>query len=310
MNESLHKYMKVGIIQPMLYPMPHFCAEASLREILMDEFWDAVEVPPMGDAPTRTRMRRMIETAGVVTSYVCPPRLFNTGQNINHLDKNERAIAVANAKVGIDEAYDYGSWDLSIVSGKFEQATKQDSYKALTDSISELCEYAKKGGDLKIALEIFDYDVDKCVLIGPAHEAASFAKEIRKKYDNFGLLLDHGHLPLTNETPKEAVNAVREHLIHAHLGNNLSRDLPRDTPSYGDQHPRFGFPGGAIGEAELADFLTQLLKVGFLNIKDPPIVSFEVKPQGAGTLPGYEDNRLVMANVKRMLNRAWSLVEL
>ena len=310
MYESIHKYMKVGIIQPMLYPMPHFQAEDSLRIILQDEFWDAVEVPPMGDAPTRARMRRMVDTAGVITSYVCPPRLFNTGQNLNHLYKAERLKAVANVKVGIDEAYDYGARDISIVSGKFEPATKHESYKALTDSVSELCQYAKSNGDLKIALEIFDYDVDKCVLVGPAAEAAAFAGEIRAKYDNFGLLLDHGHLPLTHETPEEAVNAVKDYLIHAHLGNNVSSDLPRDTPSYGDQHPRFGFPGGAIGELELADFFTQLLKIGFLNHKDPPIVSFEVKPQGAGTFDGYEDSTLVMANVKRMLNRAWSLVEI
>jgi len=300
--------MKVGIIQPMLYPTAYFRAEDSLREILQDEFWDAVEVPPMGDAPTRTRMRRMIDTAGVVTSYVGPPRLFGTGQNLNHLDKTQRMKAVENIKQGIDEAYDYGSQDISIVSGQFEQSTKSESYKALAESVSALCAYAKANGDLKIALEIFDHDVDKCVLIGPAREAAAFAKEISAAYDNFGLLLDHGHLPLTRESPVEAVTAVKEHLIHAHIGNNLRCDLPRDTPSFGDHHPRFGFPGGAIGEAELADFLGQLLKIGFLNPQCPPIVSFEVKPQGAGTMHGYEDSSLVAANVKRMLRRAWALV--
>lgn len=310
MVESLHKYMKVGIIQPMLYPTAHFRAEDSLREIIQDEFWDAVEMPPNGDAPTRARMRRMVETAGVVTSYVAPPRLLGAGQNLNHLDKAERAKAVANVKVGIDEAYDYGSQDISILAGKFEQSTKQDSYKALVESVSELCEYAKSKGDLVIALEIFDYDVDKCVLIGPAPEAAAFAKDIRGKYNNFGLLLDHCHLPLTHETPEQAVGAVKDYLIHAHIGNNVKCDVPRDTPSFGDNHPRFGFPNGANGEAELTDFLTQLLKAGFLNPKKPPIVSFEVKPQGAGTMLGYEDSTLVAANVKRMLNRAWSMVEL
>lgn len=146
------------------------------------------------------------------------------------------------------------------------------------------------------------------MIIGPAGDAAKFAGEVREDYDNFGLLLDHCHLPLTHETPEYAVNAVKDYLIHAHIGNNVDPSLPKDTPSYGDQHPRFGFPGGANGEEELADFLRNLLKVGFLNEKNPPILSFEVKPQGAGTMAGYEDPALVAANVKRMLNRAWALV--
>ena len=308
MIESIHKYAKVGIIQGMLYPTGDFRAEDTLRELLMDEYWTAIEVAPMGDAATRKRMRRMIETAGVVTSYVGPPRLLGAGQNLNSLDPAERQKAVDNLKVGIDEAYDYGCVDMSIFSGKFEPEKKAEYLKALEESVSELCDYAKSKGGLKLAMEIFDYDVDKKVLIGPADEAAAFARTICENYDNFGLLLDHSHLPLTHETPEFAVNAVKDYLIHAHIGNNVKCDMPKDSPAYGDQHPRFGFPGSANGEAELADYLSNLLKVGFLNAENPPILSFEVKPTGAGTMPGYEDPALVAANVKRMLNRAWALV--
>ncbi len=308
MQESMNKYFKVGIIQGMLYPTPDFRVEDTLRGLLMDEFWDAVELPPMGDAMTRKRIRRMLDISSVTSSYVGPPRLFGAGLNLNSLDKDERAKAVATLKTGIDEAYDYGCIDMSIVSGKFEKDKKDDYLKALEDSVSELCQYAKDNGSLKIALEIFDYDVDKCVIIGPAPDAASFAAKIRGSYDNFGLLLDHCHLPLTHETPEFAINAVKDHLIHAHIGNNVKAEAPKDSASYGDQHPRFGFPNGANTETELADFLRNLLKVGFLNAENPPIVSFEVKPQGAGTMAGYEDPELVSANVKRVLKRAWALV--
>ena len=42
------------------------------------------------------------------------------------------------------------------------------------------------------------------------------------------------------------------------------------------------------------------MKVGFLNPKNPPILSFEVKPWGD------EDPELVIANAKRTLNEAWA----
>jgi hypothetical protein len=45
-----------------------------------------------------------------------------------------------------------------------------------------------------------------------------------------------------------------------------------------------------------------LLQIGFLNEKNPPIVSFEVKPFGD------EDPEVVIANAKRTLNMAWSKV--
>jgi hypothetical protein len=45
-----------------------------------------------------------------------------------------------------------------------------------------------------------------------------------------------------------------------------------------------------------------LLQIGYLNEKDPPILSFEVKPFGD------EDPELVIANAKRTLNLAWAKV--
>jgi hypothetical protein len=73
-------------------------------------------------------------------------------------------------------------------------------------------------------------------------------------------------------------------------------------PGYGDSHPRFGFPGSENDVDELTEYLRVLLKVGFLNKENPPIVSFEVKPFGE------EDPELVIANAKRVLNMAWAKV--
>jgi hypothetical protein len=84
------------------------------------------------------------------------------------------------------------------------------------------------------------------------------------------------------------------------MGNAVVRD--KALPAYGDQHPRFGFPGSENDVDQLVDYLKTLIKVGYLNNKNPAILSFEVKPVG------NEDPDLVIANAKRTLNQAWARV--
>ena len=73
--------------------------------------------------------------------------------------------------------------------------------------------------------------------------------------------------------------------------------------AYGDQHPRFGFPNSANDVEELLDFLRILKNEGFFNKDNPYVLSFEVKPWGD------EDPAIILANSKRVLNRAWALLE-
>ena len=158
----------------------------------------------------------------------------------------------------------------------------------MVTSTSELCSYAETKGGLRIILEIFDYDVDKKSLIGPAPLAARFAEEIRREHENFGLMVDLSHLPLLRESSAEAVIPVKDYLVHAHMGNAVVKDPGFDA--YGDNHPRFGFPGGANDVDEVVEYLKVLLSIGFLNTDDPPVLSFEVKPWGevGHTAPGWE----------------------
>jgi len=102
----------------------------------------------------------------------------------------------------VDEAYEIGAKSLAFLSGKDPGEGERDqAFKLLISSINEICEYAKSKGDLRIALEIFDREIDKKCLIGPANEAKMVAEEVRKEFDNFGLMVDLSHLPLLKETP-------------------------------------------------------------------------------------------------------------
>ena len=153
---------------------------------------------------------------------------------------------------------------------------------------------------MPICCEVFDYDIDKRALIGPAALAARYAGEIRRDYGNFGLLVDLSHIPMIHETIEESILPVKDYIIHAHMGNCVVK--APSLPAYGDAHPRFGFPGGENDVEELVEYLRVLLNIGFLRQDRRPIVSFEVKPFGD------EDPDLVVANAKRVLNRAWEMV--
>lgn len=303
MNEPIRKYMKVGIIHFMAYPAV-IKGEGpileTLKKIAVDDYFDVVEITWIKDVAVRKQARKLLETSNISIAYGAQPRLLVTGQNINDLDSSARKIAVENIKAGIDEAYEMNAIGCAFLSGKYVESSKDDAYKALLESTEELCVYAKSKGNMPIFHEIFDYDVDKKSLIGPAALAKKYAEDICCKHDNFKLMADLSHLPLCRETPKESLYPIKDYLGHIHIGNCVCK--ASNLPAYGDVHPRFGFPDSANGVDELVAFLKTLFEIGYLNGKTRPVVSFEVKPFGD------EDPDLVIANAKRMLNLAWAIL--
>ena len=303
MNESLHKFMRVGILHFMAYPETLKGGGPiveTIRKIALDDYFDVVEISLIKDPATRKAVKKILETAHMAAAYGGQPLLLSKQLNINDTDEKGRQDAIAALKEGIDEAYEMGAEGFAFLSGKYDKNTIEEAYQALLKSTREICAYAKSKGKMKIILEVFDYDIDKKSLIGPASLARRYAADICKEYDNFGLMVDLSHLPLIRESSEEAILPVREYLVHAHIGNCVVKS--KELAAYGDQHPRFGFPGSENGIAEVAEYLRVLLKTGFLNEKNPPILSFEIKPAPD------EDPDLVIANAKRVLNRAWALV--
>jgi sugar phosphate isomerase/epimerase len=303
MNEPIAKYMKVGLIHFMAYPETmrgEGAIEATLKKIAVDSYFQAVEVSWIKEAAVRKRVQKMLAVSHLTVAYGSSPRLLTTGLNINDTDEAGRLEAVATLKAGIDEACELNAVGFSFLSGKYEASRQEEAYRALVNSTKELCAYAKTKGKIRLALEVFDYDVDKKSLIGPADLAQRYAAEIRKEYDNFGLLIDSSHIPLLHETVAESVIPVQDYLIHAHMGNCVVKNP--GFAAYGDAHPRFGFPNGENDVDQLVEYLRVLLQIGFLNPDNPPIVSFEVKPWDE------EDSDLVVANAKRTLDLAWARV--
>ena len=147
---------------------------------------------------------------------------------------------------------------------------------------------------------MFDYDMDKAALIGPAPYAAQFAADMRMTHSNFGLLVDLSHFPTTYETSRFVVRTLRPYITHFHFGNAV---VKKGCDGYGDLHPRFGYPNSANDTMELLDYLRVLKQEGFFDAENPYVLSMEVTPR-----PG-EDEGIVLANTKRVLNRAWAALE-
>ena len=304
MQESMYKFMKVGLIHFMAYPQVMIGEGPileTLQKIAEDDFFTAVEVSWIKDTKVRDKAKKLLEMSHLTVAYGAQPRLLINNLNLNSFNEEERKMAVREIKAGVDEAYEIGAKCLAFLSGKDPgEEGREQARKLLVSSIKEICGYAKSKGDLGITLEIFDQEIDKKCLIGPANEARKLAAEVRKEYDNFGLMVDLSHLPLLGETPTQAIIPVKDYLVHAHMGNCIMRD--KEHLGYGDQHPRFGIIGGENDVKELTEFLKVLLDIGFLNHQNSPIVSFEVKP-----LAG-ESSEVVIANAKRVLREAWARV--
>ena len=219
--------------------------------------------------------------------------------NPNDVDEEGRKKAEATLIEAIDEAEYFGAKGIAFLAGKWEEETKDFQYEQLLKTTLSLCAYAAEK-NMMIELEVFDYDVDKASLIGPAPLAAKFAADVRTKYPNFGLLVDLSHFPICHESAKDVIRTCRPYITHLHYGNAVADP---DAEGYGDLHQRLGYPNSANDIPELVDFLQVLKEEGFFNEKNPLVLSMEVQPTKE------EDEEIILANTKRCLRRAWALVE-
>lgn len=297
MRESIHKYFQIGTISWMSYPNRDVLEV--IQKVASDDFFDALEIPTKMDDETRAKAAKMLAEGHVKVCCGAQPRLLGPKLNPNDVDEEGRKKAEATLIEAIDQAEELGAKGIAFLAGKWAPETKDLAYEQLLKTTRNLCDYAAAKG-MNVELEVFDFDMDKAALIGPAPYAAKFAADMRTTHNNFGLLVDLSHFPTTYETSKFVIQTLRPYITHFHIGNAVVKE---GCEAYGDQHPRFGFPNSANDTAELVDFFKVLKEEGFFNAENPYVLSFEVKPWGD------ENDEVVVANTKRVINRAWALVE-
>jgi sugar phosphate isomerase/epimerase len=307
MIESWKKFMNIGTIHFMSFPevmKGEGPILETLEKVLANDFFSAVEITRIKDDKVRQEAKNLLMSSHMVSAYGAQPVLLSNKLNINSLVEEERRKAIDEIKKCIDEAAFLGTKGVAVLSGPHPgKELESAAIQKLLQSLEELCLYSQKY-NLKFELESFDFDVDKKCLIGKSDLAADIAREVRKKYSNFGLILDLSHFPLQYEQTKTALKNCAAYTTHLHIGNCVLKD--KSHPAYGDMHPRFGVDGGENDVEEVREFFATLFELGWLRndlslrSEDKPIVSFEVKPMAG------ENSNVVLANSIRVFKEAWA----
>ncbi|HOG46399.1 MAG TPA: sugar phosphate isomerase/epimerase family protein [Anaerolineae bacterium] len=310
MDTPWQKYMQLGIVHFMIYPQllkGDGPIVETARHIAADHFFEVLEVGLINDPAAIPALKALAEESQLTIGVGAQPGLLTTGGNLANLDEAGRQTAVAKVEASIDQAYALGARLMAFLDGKnsYPGAEKEQQARAqFVKSVRELCAYAKaKATDytLTLSLEIFDRAIEKRSLLGPTPFVAEVAAEICSTCDNFGLTVDLSHIPQLGETPRQALEPVKDYLVHLHVGNCLLSDTSH--PAYGDYHPPFCCAGGCNGVDELVDFMRVAFEIGYFDKTLPtgrPVVTFEVKP-----LPGG-DPEAVIGGTKRVWELAWA----
>lgn len=299
MKESIHRYFQLGTVHWMSYPPARYPLLSSLKRLAADPDFDAIEITHIADPEVKKQAADILRQSHLRVCYGAQPNLLGPGLNPNALDEAERQKAEDTLIASLDEAEEMGARGIAFLAGKWREDSKEQSFAQLVKTTRHICSYAASKA-MFVELEVFDYNMAKAALIGPAPLAQQFAAEMRTYCSNFGLLVDLSHFPTTYETSRFVIQTLRPYITHLHIGNAV---VQPGCEAYGDEHPRFGFPNSANDIAQLADFFCVLRDEGLLRANDPMVLSFEVKPWGD------EDGDIVLANTKRVLHRAWSIVE-
>jgi len=303
------RYMDLGVVQYASFPQVIAgtgpVAE-TIERVLADEFFSAIEITWIEDEQVKQQVANSLSQAGMRVVFAGGPPYAMQRIHLSALDEGERRESLVKAKRLVDDAYLFGA-ELHIITAGPDTAP-QDRERAkgyLVESMVALSEYANSLASDRVvvlSLEPTDRDVHRNGLLGPTEEAVEVVREVRRQGGAVWLTLDQSHLTQLGEDAQDSIGLAQGFHVHMHLANCLLRD-PK-SPIYGDEHPRFGVPGGEHGIREVIALFEALWRNGFFEKTIPygerPIISVEVKPQD------HEDQELVLANSKRVVENAWA----
>jgi len=298
---NVHSLFDIGLIHFMSYPEAvtgKGDVTTTLKKIVCDEYFKAVEVTYIEDHDELLKAKDLLKGSGMKVAYCAQPIQLREKLDLNSADETARKACVVRMLKAVDQAAELGADSFAIMSGwNPADADREAAFNRLVDSTLEICAYAAQKGQKNVALEVFDYDVDKKSLIGEAQFAKRYAEKIRESYPSFGLIVDLSHIPLLHENSDDTVQILAPFITGLHIGNCVIKD--KNHGLYGDTHPRFNVEGGESGEEEVATFLCALMKNRLAG--RGLTMSFEVKPYNG------EDADAVVAGCKRTLDKAYDI---
>lgn len=297
---NLRKSARIGIVFSMAYPE---VAQGDgpvlerLQHLLADDYFDVIEIMRIQDNAVARDAARLLREAHVQVSFGAGGVLMRGKHNLNTLDADARQAAIQAVRDCFAQAALLGATGVSVLAGPALPEQHEAATAVLIDSLVQLSNDAAQYG-LHLLLEVFDADVEKRALVGKAPIARQVGEAVRAACANFGLMHDSSHMPQLCESPREALFPIHHLLTHMHIGNAVVEDT--SNSAYGDQHPRFGFPGSVNDVDEVEELLRVLYEIGYLGGVERRTLSFEIKPQAG------ESSEMIIAGAKRVLNEAAS----
>ena len=94
MNESIHKYFKIGTIQWMSHPPADRDVLTSIHQIACDDFFDAIEVSKFDCDEARAKAKKMLDEGHMTVCYGAQPRLLGPKLNPNDIDEEGRLVII------------------------------------------------------------------------------------------------------------------------------------------------------------------------------------------------------------------------
>jgi len=312
-DSDRREYMDLGVVQYVSFPQVIAGTGPvieTIKRVLADEFFSAIEITWMEDPLIKEQVANLLRDSGMRVVYAGGPPYAMQQIHLSALDKGERRDSLEKAKRLVDDAYLLGA-ELHLITGGPDTAP-EDRERAkgyLVECLVALSEYADSqvsDRPVVLSLEPTDRDVHRNGLIGPTVEAVEIVREVRRQGGAVWLTLDQSHLAQLGEVVEDSLAVAQGYHVHMHVANCLLNDP--ESPIYGDEHPRFGVEGGELGVEDVTALFESLWGFGFFEKPVPygerPIVSVEVKPHGD------EDQEIVLANTKRVVENAWARARL
>ena len=243
------RYMDLGVVHYVSFPQVIAGTGPvveTMERVLSDEFFTAIEITWIEDEAVKQRVAELLGYAGVRVVFAGGPPYAMQGIHLSALGEGERRQSLDKAQRLVDDAYLLGAELHLITSGP--DVAPQDRERAkgyLIESMVALSEYAQaQASDRRVvlSLEPIDRDVHRKGLLGPTVESVEVLREVRGQGGEVWLTLDQSHLAQLREVAEDSIALARGFHVHMHLANCLLGD--RESPIYGDEHPRFGVPGG------------------------------------------------------------------
>lgn len=273
----------LGINHQFLYPEAMVDPQAhlkTLREIAAFECVDALDCWVWPEKQQAREEISILQGSGKWINYNIGDRPMDEPCFPASPDAARRARSLVTLRREVEFALECGAKKIILGSGPDVPSERNAAKERFGEILLALSREIP--GDIALALEPTDRDLDKFFLLGPAAETAEFIRDTRRKgARQLGMLLDMGHIPIMGDTLASAVKGAGETLEHIHLGNCIVKD--RSHPFYGDKHIPWSYPGSEYGPAEAAEFISLLKSAGYFE-KENCTLSFEMRVY-EGTTP-------------------------